>query len=115
VTPSEIRKVYSEARKTGVMGKNCYIEDWAGVFRLFGIAVSYHGHKKPSWIPKDGWLEICEWRHEELRFTHFTLGGDALRHPFYDPWGAGRDDFLTSVSVADGDIHSKRAFKILEA
>lgn len=113
VTPSEIRKVYSEARRSGAMGKNCFIQDWAEVFRLFGIAVAYHGHKDTVWQPANGWLEIVEWKHDELDFTHFTLGGDAKRHPFYDPWGAA-GDYLTSRSVAEGYINSKRAFRVLE-
>lgn len=114
ITPSEIRKLYSEARRSGVMGEHCFIQDWTGVFRLFGVAVAYHGHKAPAWLPGQGWLEIVEWKHNELDFTHFTLGGDAQRHPFYDPWGAA-DPYFTSRSVAEGYINSKRAFKVLEA
>lgn len=114
ITPSEVRKLYSEAKRSGVMGEHCYIEDWRGVFRLLGVAVSYHGHRPSSWRPDDGWLEVVEWRHDKLGFTHFTLGGDTPRHPFYDPWGA-TDDYLTSRSVAEGYVNSKRAFQILEA
>ena len=115
ITPGDIRKVYSEAQRSGVMGKNCYIEDWAGVFRLFGIAVKYYGHKDATWTPMEGEIEITEWKHNKLRFTHFTLGGATDRHPFYDPWGAAGGNGLTSRSVAEGYIASKRGFKLLEA
>lgn len=115
ITPNAVRKVYSEALRTGDMKPRSFIQDWTGVWRLFGVAVTYLGHMAADWEPGVDELEICEWVHPEFSFSHFTFGGDTRRHPFFDPWGSAGDGYLTSRSVAEGRIQSKRGFRILEA
>jgi hypothetical protein len=117
VTPQTVRKTYSEALRSGAMRPKALIWRWADVFALLGLRVEYHGHMPRGWQPGEDEFEICKWTllvpHEGINWQHFTFGGDAKRHPFFDPWGSAGPGYTTSRTVAEGVLDSKRGFRLL--
>lgn len=118
ITPKQLNRVYREGLKSGIMKERSSIEDWGAVFSELGLKVEYYGHMGRGWMPGDGEFEIVKWvlsiPHEGIDWDHFTFGGDAKRHPFFDPWGSAKPGYITSRTVAEGVIDSKRGFRILE-
>lgn len=124
ITPAQLNSVYKHALETRnekgflLMRERSYLQDWAGVFDLLGLKVRYLGHMPRTWAPSEGEFEIVKWilsiPHEGIDWQHFTFGGDTKRHPFFDPWGSAKPGYLTSRTVAEGVIESKRGFRILE-
>lgn len=93
------------------------IMDWRAVFELFGLDVAYYGHMASDWEPGEEEFEIVKWvlsiPDDGIDWEHFTFGGETRGHPFFDPWGSAGPGYITSRTVAEGPIESKRGFRVV--
>jgi len=90
----------------GAMDKQCFIKDPDAVFASAGLKVQYTGkHEDKTRACKRGEIEILYYEHPDLG-GHF-VAGDGRGNVAYDPWGV-------SMAVEEGELVSKRIFKLLE-
>ena len=94
----DVESLYREAVRSSAMRRNCFIDDWDGLFTVFGLDARYTGrHESPTRECRDDEIEI-------LRFPGHFVCGDGYGNVTYDPWGLS-----TAVTK---ELQNKRIFKV---
>ena len=112
-TPDEIIALRDEAIERGILGPDCFIQDWDRMIDLVAArnAVDYLGHKSADYPFSSEEIVLDCWERQDRNVgKHFTW-----THPSagiqYDPLGSAEPGLSWSRKL--GIVVSRRAFRIL--
>lgn len=106
----EILAIFKAAKVAGILGKECYVQDPLGLFRLLGVRMSAAVKAGADTMPEDGCFEVLHFHRDadtpkgqgNAVHDHFVVG-DGRSAVVYDPLGG-------SNTVRFGFLENKRVF-----
>ena len=112
-TPCQIIALHDEATEQGILGEDCFVQDWDRMIDLAASrnAVKYLGHKPADYPDSDGELVFDVWKRMDRNIgVHFTWTCPSPGIQ-YDPLGSAEPGLSWSRKL--GIVVSRRAFRIL--
>ncbi len=103
-----INELYDISKKLDYISEANLVKFPDRILRKLGLLTVYLGHLPASYVCKPDEFEILhfKWIDKKGVEHHHFVAGDGKGHVTYDPWGF-------SATVANGELHNKRIFRVL--